>query len=140
MPLRFQVQGGRTLNGTIRPAGNKNAALPILASTLLADGPVVLHNVPRIRDVESMAALLADLGAAVSWTGPNTLSIDTRRAVSKPLDPALCARIRASILFAAPHAAAPELPMHACWAFEIGPGHLAVGVVVRPGRFALVPD
>jgi UDP-N-acetylglucosamine 1-carboxyvinyltransferase len=102
MPLRFQVQGGRTLTGTIRPAGNKNAALPILASTLLADGPVVLHNVPRIRDVESMAALLADLGAAVSWTGPNTLSIDTRRAISKPLDAALCARIRASILFAAP--------------------------------------
>ncbi|HJR33974.1 MAG TPA: UDP-N-acetylglucosamine 1-carboxyvinyltransferase [Gemmatimonadales bacterium] len=102
MPLRFQVQGGRPLSGTVRPAGNKNAALPILASTLLADGPVHLSNVPRIRDVESMAALLADLGAAVQWTGPNALTIDTRGALSKPLDPALCARIRASILFAAP--------------------------------------
>ena len=102
MPLRFQVQGGRPLSGTVRPAGNKNAALPILASTLLADGPVHLSNVPRIRDVESMAALLADLGASVQWTGPNALTIDTRGAVSKPLDPALCARIRASILFAAP--------------------------------------
>jgi len=102
MPLRFQVQGGRPLAGTVRPAGNKNAALPILASTLLADGPVHLSNVPRIRDVESMAALLADLGASVLWTGPNALTIDTRDAVSKPLDPALCARIRASILFAAP--------------------------------------
>ena len=102
MPARFQVQGGRPLNGTIRPAGNKNAALPILAATLLADGPVTLGNVPRIRDVESMAALLADLGALVSWTGPNSLSIDARPATAKPLDPALCARIRASILFAAP--------------------------------------
>jgi UDP-N-acetylglucosamine 1-carboxyvinyltransferase len=102
MPARFQVQGGRSLNGPVRPAGNKNAALPILAATLLADGPVILSNVPRIRDVESMAALLTDLGAAVSWTGPNTLSVDARPATSKPLDPALCARIRASILFAAP--------------------------------------
>jgi UDP-N-acetylglucosamine 1-carboxyvinyltransferase len=102
MPLRFQVQGGRPLSGTVRPAGNKNAALPILAATLLADGPVHLSNVPRIRDVESMAALLADLGASVQWTGPNALTIDTRCAVSKPLDPALCAKIRASILFAAP--------------------------------------
>jgi UDP-N-acetylglucosamine 1-carboxyvinyltransferase len=102
MPARFQVQGGRPLNGTVRPAGNKNAALPILAATLLADGPVTLNNVPRIRDVEAMAALLADLGAQVSWTGPNSLSVDARAAESKPLDPTLASRIRASILLAAP--------------------------------------
>lgn len=102
MPARFQVQGGRPLQGTVRPAGNKNAALPILAATLLADGPVTLANVPRIRDVESMASLLADLGAAVRWTAPNTLTVDARSAKPKPLDPTLCARIRASILFAAP--------------------------------------
>ncbi len=102
MPPCFQVQGGRPLNGTIRPAGNKNAALPILAATLLADGPVSLGNVPRIRDVESMVALLADLGAEVEWTGPNSLTVDARNAASKPLDPILCSRIRASILLAAP--------------------------------------
>lgn len=51
MPPRFRVRGGRPLRGTIRPAGNKNAALPILAATLLADGPVELDNIPRIRDV-----------------------------------------------------------------------------------------
>ena len=102
MPARFQVRGGRPLEGNVRPAGNKNAALPILAATLLADGPVELANVPRIRDVESMLALLADLGAELSWTGPNTVSVDTRPARLKPLDPALCSRIRASILFAAP--------------------------------------
>ncbi|HEV8358753.1 MAG TPA: UDP-N-acetylglucosamine 1-carboxyvinyltransferase [Gemmatimonadales bacterium] len=102
MPARFQVQGGRPLHGTIRPAGNKNAALPILAATLLADGPVALSNVPRIRDVEAMVALLGDLGAEVIWTGPNAVTVDGRRAASKPLDPALCSKIRASILFAAP--------------------------------------
>jgi UDP-N-acetylglucosamine 1-carboxyvinyltransferase len=102
MPARFQVEGGRPLSGTIRPAGNKNAALPILAATLLADGPVTLRNVPRIRDVELMAELLASLGAQVAWSGPNQLSVDARSAASRPLDPALCARIRASILFAAP--------------------------------------
>jgi UDP-N-acetylglucosamine 1-carboxyvinyltransferase len=96
------VQGGRPLAGTIRPAGNKNAALPILAATLLADGPVELDNIPKIRDVESMLALLADLGADVAWTGPNSVTVDTRNAVPKPLDPGLCARIRASILLAAP--------------------------------------
>jgi UDP-N-acetylglucosamine 1-carboxyvinyltransferase len=102
MPPRFLVQGGRPLNGTVRPAGNKNAALPILAATLLADGPVDLANIPRINDVEMMVALLVDLGATAAWTGPNALRIDARAAVSKPLDPALCAKIRASILFAAP--------------------------------------
>ena len=73
MPPRFHVTGGRPLDGTVRPAGNKNAALPILAATLLAEGPVTLSNVPRIRDVESMTALLADLGASVSWTGPRSV-------------------------------------------------------------------
>ncbi len=102
MPPRFRVRGGRALRGTIRPAGNKNAALPILAATLLADGPVDLDNIPRIRDVETMLAVLADLGASVAWTAPNAVRIDTGAARPKPLDPALCARIRASILVAGP--------------------------------------
>jgi UDP-N-acetylglucosamine 1-carboxyvinyltransferase len=102
MPLRFHVRGGRSLRGTIRPAGNKNAALPIVAATLLCDGPVELDNIPRIRDVETILALLADQGASVEWTGPNLVLIDTRAVRPKTLDPALCARIRASILFAGP--------------------------------------
>ena len=102
MPPRFLVRGGRPLHGTIRPAGNKNAALPILAATVLADGPVDLDNIPRIRDVDTMLALLADLGADVTWTGANAVRVDTRAVRPKPLDPALCARIRASILLAGP--------------------------------------
>jgi UDP-N-acetylglucosamine 1-carboxyvinyltransferase len=102
MPPRFLVHGGRPLKGSVRPAGNKNAALPILAATVLADGPVDLDNIPRIRDVETMLALLLDLGASAEWTGPNALRVDTRSLKPKALDPALCAKIRASILLAGP--------------------------------------
>jgi UDP-N-acetylglucosamine 1-carboxyvinyltransferase len=102
MPPRFLVRGGQSLRGSIRPAGNKNAALPILASTVLADGPMDLDNIPRIRVVETMLALLVDLGASVEWTGPNLVRVDARGVRPKPLDPKLCARIRASILLAGP--------------------------------------
>jgi UDP-N-acetylglucosamine 1-carboxyvinyltransferase len=102
MPERFLVRGGQPLRGRIRPAGNKNAALPMLAATLLADGPVELENVPRIRDVEAMLALLAHLGAVIEWIGASTVRVDARPAEARPLDPELCARIRASILLAGP--------------------------------------
>ena len=102
MPPSFSVTGGRALKGTIRPAGNKNAALPILAATLLADGPCRIDNVPHIRDVETMLALLEHLGATVRWQGANTVEVDARAAEPRPLDPALSARIRASILLAGP--------------------------------------
>jgi len=102
MPPRFLVRGGRPLRGSVRPAGNKNAALPILASTVLADGPMELDNIPRIRDVETMLELLVDLGASAEWIGPNLVRVDARQARPKPLDPRLCARIRASILLAGP--------------------------------------
>jgi UDP-N-acetylglucosamine 1-carboxyvinyltransferase len=102
MPSTFYVSGGRALKGTVRPAGNKNAALPILAATLLADGPCRIDNVPRIRDVETMLELLAHLGAVIQWAGPNTVEIDGSRAEPRELDPALSARIRASILLAGP--------------------------------------
>src|SRR5881296_3699190 len=102
MPPSFCVSGGRPLKGTIHPTGNKNAALPILAATLLADGPCRIDNVPHIRDVETMLELLGHLGAAVRWTGPNGVEVDASSARPRELDPALCARIRASILLAGP--------------------------------------
>ncbi len=102
MPPSFRVTGGRALSGTIRPAGNKNAALPILAATLLADGPCRIDNVPRIRDVETLLALLQHVGASVQWHGTNTVEVDTSRTEPKALDPALCKEIRASILLAGP--------------------------------------
>lgn len=102
MAPTFVVSGGRALKGTIRPAGNKNAALPILAATLLADGPCVIDNVPRIRDVETMLALLEHLGASVRWTGERAVEVNAARAEPRDLDPDLCSKIRASILLAGP--------------------------------------
>jgi len=102
MTQRFVVEGGRPLRGTVRPAGNKNAALPMIAATLLADGPSDLVNVPRIRDVEVQLALLEDLGASVAWTGPGSVRIDPAGLANKALDPSLCGRLRASILLAGP--------------------------------------
>ena len=102
MPPSFSVTGGRPLAGTIRPAGNKNAALPILAATLLADAPCRIDNVPRIGDVETMLGLLGHLGAVVRWIGPNSVEVDPAAAQPRELDPALCKRMRASILLAGP--------------------------------------
>jgi UDP-N-acetylglucosamine 1-carboxyvinyltransferase len=100
--LQFIVHGGRTLSGTIRPAGNKNAALPIIAATLLTDQPVTLTNVPRIRDVEALVELVRSVGASADWAGRNELHVHARTVEATRLDPVLCARIRASILLAAP--------------------------------------
>ncbi len=90
------------MSGTIRPAGNKNAALPIIAATLLTDQPVQLHNVPRIRDVETLVDLLRTTGADCEWNGTNALRVHARSVTAGDLDPKMCARIRASILLAAP--------------------------------------
>jgi UDP-N-acetylglucosamine 1-carboxyvinyltransferase len=98
----FVIEGARPLNGTIRAAGNKNGALPILAATLLADGAVTLENVPRIRDVDTMLDLLVDLGADAAWTGPNELRIDATSVSKSAPDPRLCSKIRASFLLAGP--------------------------------------
>jgi len=99
---QFIVEGGHELAGSIRPAGNKNAALPIIAAALLTDQPVTLENVPRIRDVETLVELIATLGVRAEWTSRNVLAIHAREICGDVLDPQLCARIRASILLAAP--------------------------------------
>src|ERR1041385_4277038 len=98
----FVIEGGQPLNATVRAAGNKNGALPILAACLLTDEPVVLHNVPRIRDVETMMALIADLGAEVEWTGANDVRVHAAARSSHELDAELASRIRASFLLAGP--------------------------------------
>jgi UDP-N-acetylglucosamine 1-carboxyvinyltransferase len=98
----FVIEGGRPLAGRIRAAGNKNGALPIMAASLLTDEPVVLMNVPRIRDVETMAELLQQLGADVEWTAPNELRIHAAELVTHEIDDELADRIRASFLLAGP--------------------------------------
>jgi UDP-N-acetylglucosamine 1-carboxyvinyltransferase len=98
----FVIEGSQPLSGRIRAAGNKNGALPILAACLLADEPVTLTNVPRIRDVDTMLELLSDLGADAGWTGPNEVRIETANVAKSAPDPSLCRKIRASFLLAGP--------------------------------------
>lgn len=98
----FIVSGGHELSGRIRPAGNKNAALPVLAATLMSSEPVTIGNVPRIRDVATLLEIMESLGASVAWTGPGTVQVNAANVRAGNLDPELSLRIRASILLAGP--------------------------------------
>lgn len=99
---RFIVEGGRRLRGHVRPAGNKNAALPMMAAALLTEETVELENVPDIRDVHSMLDLLRALGVQADWAGSGHLELKATDVGSAVLEPAQTARIRASILVAGP--------------------------------------
>jgi UDP-N-acetylglucosamine 1-carboxyvinyltransferase len=72
---KFVIEGGVPLSGTLTPAGNKNAALPILAACVLTEQEIVVRNVPHIRDVDAMLAILEQLGVRIAWLGPNELSL-----------------------------------------------------------------
>ena len=98
----FLVQGGIPLHGELTPSGNKNAALPMLAATLLTDEPVILHNVPRIGDVATMRRLMESLGVIVEEVNTNTWKIQAKEVRPADLDPDICRKIRASILLAGP--------------------------------------
>jgi UDP-N-acetylglucosamine 1-carboxyvinyltransferase len=99
---RFIVEGGTPLRGEIRPAGNKNEALPLIAAALLTDDPVTLHNVPRIRDVRGMLEIVSALGGKVEELDPTTVRITAADLKSTDVPPALAREIRTSLLFAAP--------------------------------------
>src|SRR3954468_17381148 len=101
-PQALVIEGGNELNGRIRASGNKNGALPILAACLLADEPVTLANVPRIRDVETMIDLICATGASAEWTGPNEVRVEPQGLSSPEVDAVLAERIRASFLLAGP--------------------------------------
>jgi UDP-N-acetylglucosamine 1-carboxyvinyltransferase len=117
---KFIIDGGIPLEGTLTPAGNKNAALPILASCLLTEGEVIVRNVPRIRDVDAMLAILSAIGVRVQFLGSNDVSLcaavvnesssveevswdhDAAGAPAIEVDPELAEQIRASFLLAGP--------------------------------------
>jgi UDP-N-acetylglucosamine 1-carboxyvinyltransferase len=102
MMERFIVEGGRRLEGRIKPGGNKNAALPILAACLLTDEPIVLRNLPDIQDVRVMLQIMEGIGASVEKLEPNVVRIYTKGECSPQPDPDLSRKIRASILLAGP--------------------------------------
>jgi UDP-N-acetylglucosamine 1-carboxyvinyltransferase len=93
---RLVIDGGRRLVGTIPAPGAKNAALPIMAASILAEGEVVLHNVPRITDVDVMTAILESLGARIREQPGGTLLIDTSSVNSHTAPYALVSRLNAS--------------------------------------------
>jgi UDP-N-acetylglucosamine 1-carboxyvinyltransferase len=99
---KFIIQGGVSLAGEVTPAGNKNAALPLLAACLLTDEPITLNNVPEIRDVQTMRSLLTSLGVMIDVVGDHSLRIQAKEVRPADLDPDLCKKIRASILLAGP--------------------------------------
>jgi len=102
VPQALVIEGGNPLNGRIKASGNKNGALPILAACLLADEPVTLANVPRIRDVETMLELICATGASAEWTGQNDVRVEPQGLSSYEVDAVLAERIRASFLLAGP--------------------------------------
>src|ERR687890_399181 len=99
---KFVIEGGVPLSGTVVPAGNKNAALPLLACALLTEEQVTMHNVPRIRDTEALLDLLADLGVTVERPAPNTVVLCAANVHKTDVDADLAERIRASFLAAGP--------------------------------------
>ncbi len=98
---RFIIRGGNPLNGVFTPLGNKNAVLPMLAACVLTDKPVTLNNVPWIDDVRVMLELLATLGVDIRIT-ERTVRLHAASLRDRKLDPALCRRVRSSILLAGP--------------------------------------
>lgn len=99
---KFLIEGGVPLHGEVTPAGNKNAALPLLAAALLTDEPVILRNIPRINDVRVMRMLLESLGVEFEDLDDTSWRITARDLRLADLNPDLCRRIRASILIAGP--------------------------------------
>jgi len=99
---KFVVEGGHPLSGVVVPSGNKNGALALLAATLLTDQQVVLKNVPRIKDVETMLAIMADIGVDIEWSGDHEVTVQAKNLTATRLDANLCREIRASMLLAGP--------------------------------------
>ncbi len=101
---RLIIQGGKPLSGHHVVPGNKNAALPMLAATLLASEPVTLENLPNIADVRVMVEGLKELGAKVTGSPEeHRVTVDARRLKADAcVSAAVCSKIRTSFLFAGP--------------------------------------
>lgn len=96
------IVGGNVLRGKVKPSGSKNSALPIMAASLLSTEPIILHHVPRLVDIETMAQVMEVLGAKVEWTGDHDLRIDPGELCSYEAPYDLVRRMRASIYVLGP--------------------------------------
>src|SRR3954465_1276904 len=98
----LKIEGGRSLSGRVAVEGNKNSALPLIAACMLTTQACELTNVPRIRDVDVLLDLIADLGAKVEGRGTGTLRIQCGEVSGDRPDPTLVGRLRGSVLLLGP--------------------------------------
>ena len=98
----YHIEGGFPIKGTIKVSGNKNAALPCIAASILTNEPVTLHNIPDIADTGVMLEILKALGASVKSAGKNSWTIHAKDIKQNDIPAELSKKIRASILFAGP--------------------------------------
>lgn len=99
---KYVIEGGHPLNGSVRPGGNKNEALPALMACLLTDEPITLKRIPRIQDVLTVCKILKNLGVACDWADEETLVLNAKKAHSFRPSAELCSHVRASILLMGP--------------------------------------
>ncbi len=98
----YKIIGGKPLKGTIKPSGNKNAVLPILAATLLTEDKVVLENVPKIRDVRVQLRILKNLGTKITYSKDKKLILHTPKVKTYKLSKEDVSKSRGSVLFLGP--------------------------------------
>ncbi|HHU72237.1 MAG TPA: UDP-N-acetylglucosamine 1-carboxyvinyltransferase, partial [Clostridiales bacterium] len=94
----IKVVGGKQLKGEIKIQGSKNAALPVIAATILNKGITILRNCPKILDVFHMINILVELGCKTSWDG-NILTIDSTDITTPVVSEASVRKMRSSILY-----------------------------------------
>ncbi|MGB7760226.1 MAG: UDP-N-acetylglucosamine 1-carboxyvinyltransferase, partial [Bryobacteraceae bacterium] len=98
---KFVITGGNALRGEIPVNGSKNSALPALAAALLTEEPVILHRIPRVRDIRTMQRLLVDVGARVD-VEDDTVRLEAAKIVSPEAPYELVKTMRASSLVLGP--------------------------------------
>ncbi|MDP6756492.1 MAG: UDP-N-acetylglucosamine 1-carboxyvinyltransferase, partial [Patescibacteria group bacterium] len=99
---KFIIKGGTKINGEWKVQGMKNAATPVLAASILTREPVIIHNIPHIKDIHHMLEILEDLGSSLEWTGDHTLKIHTPEIKKHEMDYLLTKRMRSSVLLMGP--------------------------------------
>ena len=100
--FEYKIEGGIPIRGTVKASGNKNSALPCIASSLLTDETVILRNIPDIEDTSVMISILQSLGARVEKIEHHTWKIEAKKSEKTDIPSELSKKIRASILFAGP--------------------------------------
>ncbi len=101
MDVRYRIQGGVPLQGDVTISGSKNAALPIIAATILVKGETILRNVPRLSDVETMLSILRFLGAETA-VEDTTIRINTASLVNAPIPHEFVSKLRGAIVLLGP--------------------------------------